>query len=98
MFFQILGKFHPQRSCISQSQQGTEHRFDYTRTSSLIVLVEIHSLSTFKFIALYLKRPLFFFATHCLSLISINLVVVYRESVNLIGYITRILSADSLQL
>ena len=33
-----------------------------------------------------------------LSLFSINLVVVYRESVNLIGYITRELSADSLQL
>jgi len=31
-------------------------------------------------------------------LISINLLVVYRESVNLIGYITRRLSADSLQL
>ena len=30
--------------------------------------------------------------------ISINLLVVYRESVNLIGYITRTLSADSLQL
>ena len=30
--------------------------------------------------------------------ISINLVVVYRESVNLIGYLTRRLSADSLQL
>ena len=30
--------------------------------------------------------------------ISINLLVVYRESVNLIGYITRRLSADSLQL
>ena len=30
--------------------------------------------------------------------ISINLVVVYRKSVNLIGYITRRLSADSLQL
>ena len=29
---------------------------------------------------------------------SINLLVVYRESVNLIGYITRRLSADSLQL
>ena len=29
--------------------------------------------------------------------ISINLLVVYRESVNLIGYITRRLSADSLQ-
>ena len=33
-----------------------------------------------------------------LFLISINLLVVYRESVNLIGYITRRLSADSLQL
>ena len=33
-----------------------------------------------------------------LKLISINLLVVYRESVNLIGYITRRLSADSLQL
>ena len=33
-----------------------------------------------------------------LLLISINLLVVYRESVNLIGYITRRLSADSLQL
>ena len=32
------------------------------------------------------------------TLISINLLVVYRESVNLIGYITRRLSADSLQL
>mgnify|MGYP000727766465 CR=1 FL=1 len=29
--------------------------------------------------------------------ISINLLVVYRESVNLIGYVTRRLSADSLQ-
>jgi len=33
-----------------------------------------------------------------LSSFSINLLVVYRESVNLIGYITRRLSADSLQL
>ena len=33
-----------------------------------------------------------------LLVISINLLVVYRESVNLIGYITRRLSADSLQL
>ena len=31
-------------------------------------------------------------------LLSINLLVVYRESVNLIGYITRRLSADSQQL
>ena len=30
--------------------------------------------------------------------LSINLLVVYRESVNLIGYISRRLSADSLQL
>ena len=29
---------------------------------------------------------------------SINLLVVYRESMNLIGYITRRLSADSQQL
>ena len=33
-----------------------------------------------------------------LKRISINLLVVYRESVSLIGYITRRLSADSLQL
>ena len=33
-----------------------------------------------------------------LHIFSINLLVVYRESVNLIGYITRRLSADSLQL
>ena len=33
-----------------------------------------------------------------LLLISVNLLVVYRESVNLIGYITRRLSADSQQL
>ena len=32
-----------------------------------------------------------------LSTININLLVVYRESVNLIGYPTRRLSADSLQ-
>ena len=32
------------------------------------------------------------------SAISINLLVVYLDSVNLIGYITRRLSADSLQL
>ena len=32
-----------------------------------------------------------------LYVISINLLVVYRESVNLIGYITRRLSADSLR-
>ena len=34
----------------------------------------------------------------CITDFSINLLVVYRESVNLIGYITRRLSADSLQL
>jgi len=33
-----------------------------------------------------------------ITFISINLLVVYRESVNLIGCITRRLSADSLQL
>ena len=33
-----------------------------------------------------------------LQQLGINLLVVYRESVNLIGYITRRLSADSLQL
>ena len=33
-----------------------------------------------------------------LIIFSINLLVVYRESVNLIGYITRRLSADSQQL
>ena len=32
-----------------------------------------------------------------LSPMSINLLVVYRESVNLIGYITRRLSSESLQ-
>ena len=36
--------------------------------------------------------------TTVITAISINLPVVYRESVNLIGYITRRLSADSLQL
>ena len=34
----------------------------------------------------------------CITDFSINLLVVYRESVNLIGHITRRLSADSLQL
>ena len=34
----------------------------------------------------------------CLTQISINLLLVYRESVNLIGYITRRISADSQQL
>ena len=38
------------------------------------------------------------FSDSILFAISINLLVVYRESVNLIGYITRRLSADSLQL
>ena len=38
------------------------------------------------------------FLTQCLTQISINWLVVYRESVNLIGYITRRLSADSQQL
>ena len=33
-----------------------------------------------------------------LTAISINLLIVYRESVNLIGYITRRQSADSQQL
>ena len=37
-------------------------------------------------------------APQFLTFISINLLVVYRESVILIGYITRRLSADSLQL
>ena len=36
--------------------------------------------------------------TRGLDNISINLLVVYRESVNLIGYIARRLSADTLQL
>ena len=36
--------------------------------------------------------------TQIITLFSINLLVVYRESVNLIGYITRRLSPDSLQL
>ena len=36
--------------------------------------------------------------THTIADIIINLLVVYRESVNLIGYITRRLSADSQQL
>ena len=33
-----------------------------------------------------------------IKLFSINLLVVYHESVNLIGYITRTLSADSQRL
>ena len=37
-------------------------------------------------------------AMKVIIVISINLVVVYHESVNLIGYITRRLSANSLQL
>ena len=36
--------------------------------------------------------------TQIITLFSINLLVVYRESVNLIGYITCRLSADNLQL
>jgi len=36
--------------------------------------------------------------SYVIMTISINLLVVYRESVNLIGYITRRLSADSQQL
>ena len=36
--------------------------------------------------------------TQIITLFSINLLVVYRESVNLIGYITHGLSVDSLQL
>ena len=39
-----------------------------------------------------------FSGSNIIIVISINLLVVYRESVNLIGYITRRLSADSLQL
>ena len=41
----------------------------------------------------------FYWPSHYgISAISINLLVVYRESVNLIGYVTHRLSADSLQL
>ena len=43
----------------------------------------------------YMKEDI---AKSKLSHISINLLVVYGESVNLIGYITRRLSADSLQM
>ena len=45
-------------------------------------------------------RPQFFLIWSNLTIMafSINLLVVYRESVNLIGYLTRRLSADSLQL
>ena len=41
---------------------------------------------------------IFHTTTFTLNVYSINLLVVYRESSNLIGYITRRLSADSLQL
>ena len=48
------------------------------------------------------RNNLVFFLTFVFTLIiiiiRINLLVVYRESVNLIGHITRTLSADSLQL
>ena len=40
----------------------------------------------------------FLYVTKGIKTISTNLLVVYRESVNLIGYITRRLSADSIQL
>ena len=46
---------------------------------------------------LFLALPNFLFPYRQMQ-ISINLLVVYRESVNLIGYITRRLSADSQQL
>lgn len=50
----ILGQFHPQRSCVSESQlEGTQRQVDSTRTSSLTVLVEIHSLTTFVFLAFF---------------------------------------------
>ena len=44
------------------------------------------------------SRSYLYYFPLCLFDFSINLLVVYRESVNLIGYITRRLSADSLQL
>ena len=48
-------------------------------------------------LSLYCTSGLYF-AKLCIMNFSINLLVVYRESVNLIGSITRRLSADSLQL
>ena len=53
------------------------------------------------FYVLYTDKKWFFDQSEHAGLyryyISINLLVVYRESVNLISYITRRLSADSLQ-
>ena len=43
------------------------------------------------------STPKFYYSKD-LIYFSINLLVVYRESMNLIGYITLRLSADSLQL
>ena len=45
-----------------------------------------------------MEEPHLLFKIKRITPISINLLVVYRESVNLIGYLTRRLSADSLQL
>ena len=46
----------------------------------------------------YVFKKATLFKTIYIYIFSINLLVVYRESVNLIGYITRRLSADSHQL
>ena len=51
----------------------------------------------YKFTVVYRKSVNWLYY-RCIAAVSINLLVVYRESVNLIGYITRRLSADSLQL
>ena len=46
----------------------------------------------------YFSQKITYQTPKSLISLSINLLVVYRESVNLIGYVTRRLSADSLQL
>ena len=64
--------------------------FPPSSQSHVRTATHVHDCQARKFVLV-----LFSFAD--IKIFSINLLVVYRESVNLIGYITRRLSADSLQ-
>ena len=78
---------------VNQTSLGkTEQIRESTKIHTISVISELHCIHWPKGSFLTKEEP-------TLPIIfSINLLVVYRESVNLIGYFTRRLTADSQQL
>ena len=71
----------------------------FTKSDGLFLVFTDNPIINVRVVSVWLtSNQLFCAEYHILYSFSINLLVVYRESVDLIGYITRRLSADSLQL